>query len=72
MPKPEEKKIDVREIVIGQYADYFDTGIWSMKDGAVVAPDDLTIRQLKDFLTASGGAVYLRKDGKFVWIQGEI
>lgn len=56
--------------VIGQYADYFDTGIWSMKDGSIVAPDDLTIRQLKDFLTASGGAVYLRKDNKLVWIQG--
>ena len=64
-------KVDFKNIVVGEYADYFDTGIWSMKDGRIVAPDDLTIRQLKDFLTASGGAVYLRKDGKIVWIQGE-
>lgn len=56
--------------VIGSYADYFDTGLWSMKDGSMVAPDDLTVAQLKDFLTASGGAVYLRKDNKLVWIQG--
>ncbi len=56
---------------IGQWADYFDTGMWTMTDQGVVAPDDLTIRQLRDFLTASGGAVYLRKDGKFVWIQGK-
>lgn len=55
---------------IGQWADYFDTGIWSMKEGSIVAPDDLTIRQLKDFLAASGGAVYLRKDNKIVWIPG--
>lgn len=55
--------------VVGSYADYFDTGIWSMKDGSIVAPDDLTVAQLKDFLTASGGAVYLRKDNKLVWIQ---
>jgi hypothetical protein len=59
------------QATIGQWADYFDTGIWSMIEGRVVAPDDLTIRQLRDFLTASGGAVYLRKDNKFVWIPGE-
>ena len=63
--------MDFKNIQIGQWADYFDTGIWSMTDRGVVAPDDLTIRQLKDFLTASGGAVYLRQDGKIVWIQGE-
>jgi hypothetical protein len=57
--------------VVGQYADYFDTGIWSMDCGRIVAPEDLTISQLKDFLLASGGAVYLRQDGKIVWIPGE-
>ena len=57
--------------VIGAYADYFDTGIWSRKNGRIVAPDDLTIAQLKDFLTASGGAVYLRNDNKIVWIPGK-
>ena len=63
--------MDKVQATIGQWADYFDTGMWTMTDRGVVAPDDLTIRQLKDFLTASGGAVYLRKDGKIVWIQGE-
>jgi hypothetical protein len=56
---------------IGQWADYFDTGMWSIKGGRMIAPDDLTIRQLKDFLTASGGAVYLRNDNKIVWIPGK-
>ena len=56
---------------IGEYADYFDTGIWSMTERGIVAPDDLTVAQLKDFLLASGGAVYLRKDNKLVWIPGE-
>ena len=64
-------EIDPTKIVIGSYADYFDTGMWSMKDGRVSAPDDLTVAQLKDFLLASGGAVYLAKDGKIVWIQGK-
>lgn len=59
------------QAVIGQYAIYFDTGIWSMDKG-MVAPDDLTVRQLKDFLFASGGAVYLRKDNKIVWIPGPL
>jgi hypothetical protein len=63
--------VDLKKIVIGQYADYFDTGIWSMKDGQMIAPEDLTIPQLKDFLTASGGAVYLRQDGRFGWVQFE-
>jgi hypothetical protein len=53
---------------IGQYADYFDTGMWSMKDGNMVGPEDLTMRQLRDFLLASGGCVYLGKDNRFHWI----
>jgi hypothetical protein len=63
--------IDPNSATVGQWADYIDTGLWSMKHGRVVAPDDLTISQLKDFLLISGGAVYLRKDGKIVWIPGE-
>ncbi len=39
--------IDVKKIVIGQYADYFDTGMWTMKDGSIISPEDLTLRQLK-------------------------
>lgn len=64
------EKIDVRNVVIGEWATYFDTGVWSMKDGEVISPEDLTIAQLKDFLLAGGGAVYLRKDGHFGWIPG--
>jgi len=67
-PKKEEP-IDVREIVIGEYCDYFDTGIWSFRDGFCFAPDDLTIAQLKDHLLASGGAVYLHKSGKLAWVN---
>lgn len=67
----DKESVDVNA-TIGAYADYFDTGIWSLtKTGCLVAPDDVTVRQLKDFLTASGGAVYLRQDGKFGWISGE-
>lgn len=35
--------------VIGQYADYLDTGIWTIKDGRLIPPDDLIENQLKDF-----------------------
>ena len=61
-----------KPFTVGQYAEYFDTGLWTMDrtTGSVTAPDDLTVRQLKDFLTASGGAVYLRKDNKIVWLPG--
>lgn len=63
---------DLREPIvatIGQWADYFDTGIWSLIDGQWIAPEDLTMRQLRDHLLASGGAVYLAKDDRFHWIQ---
>ena len=60
--------IDPNSITIGQYADYFDTGIWTFKDGILFGPEDLTIRQLKDHLLALGGAVYLHKSGRFAWI----
>lgn len=59
------------EITIGQYATYCDTGVWSMKDGFLAAPGDITVEQLKDMLHVSGGVVYLRKDGLFGWIQSE-
>lgn len=63
----EETKMTTK-IVIGQYADYLNTGMWSMKDGAIFAPDDLTIEQLRDFLLVSGGYVYLRgPEGKLAW-----
>jgi hypothetical protein len=61
------EKIDTSKIVIGQWATYFDTGIWTMKDGQMVAPPDLTLAQLKDFLLATGGGVYLGQDGLFRW-----
>lgn len=40
--------------VIGQYADYLDTGIWRIKDGRLIPPDDLTESQLKDFRRVFG------------------
>lgn len=58
-----------KEIVIGSWADYFDTGIWTLRNGQLEAPDTLTIAQLKDHLLACGGAVYLRKDGKICWFN---
>jgi hypothetical protein len=59
-----------KECVIGQYADYLDTGIWTLRDGLCIAPDDLTINQLRDFLLVSGGAVYLHTSGKLTWSPG--
>jgi hypothetical protein len=43
--------------VIGQYADYLDTGIWRVKDGKLIPPEDLTERQLKDFMMVFGELV---------------
>lgn len=42
------------EAVIGQYADYLDTGIWTIKDGELVPPSDLTPEQLRDFQLVFG------------------
>lgn len=39
---------------IGQYADYLGTGLWRIKDGRLVPPDDLTNRQYKDFVRIFG------------------
>lgn len=61
------EKVDSKEITIGQYADYFDTGMWTFRDGGCFAPDDLTIAQLRDHLLACGGFVYLHHTGKFAW-----
>ena len=62
------QEIDVSNVVVGQYADYFDTGTWTLKDGILFGPEDLTIRQLKDHLLSLGGAVYLHKSRRFAWI----
>jgi hypothetical protein len=62
-------KQENREVVIGSWASYCDTGIWNILDGQVVAPDSLTIAQLKDHLLICGGAVYLREDGKLCWFN---
>lgn len=64
-----EIKIDPKAVVIGQYSDYFDTGMWDLSEGGFTAPPDLTLAQLKDFLTASGGAVFLGQDGRFRWFS---
>jgi hypothetical protein len=57
-----------KKCVIGQYADYLNTGIWTLRGGFCIAPNDLTINQLKDFLLVSGGVVYLGKSGELMWI----
>ena len=59
------------EATIGQYADYLDTGVWDVTPTGIIAPKYVTLRQIKDFLLASGGAVYLREDNRFGWIQTE-
>lgn len=41
-------------IQVGEYADYLDTGIWRVRDGKLIPPEDLTERQLKDFKTVFG------------------
>ena len=60
------------EATIGQYRDYFNTGLWSVVNGRTIAPDDLTVPQLKDFLLARGGGVYLREGGEIVWSRVEV
>ena len=60
--------IDPTKITIGQYADYLDTGIWKRDAGGkFIAPDDLTISQLQDFLRMFGGSVYLTPAYKLAW-----
>jgi hypothetical protein len=65
------QNIDPKSACVGQYADYFDTGIWTLKDGLLFAPRDLTIEQLKDHLLACGGAVYLHKSDRLAWIPSD-
>lgn len=37
------------QATIGHYADYLDTGLWSIKNGTLVPPTDLTPEQMRDF-----------------------
>ena len=48
-------EINFKNVVIGQWADYLDTGIWRVKNGYLIPPDDLTDRQLQDFKKVFGG-----------------
>jgi hypothetical protein len=61
--------IDPKSVAIGQWATYFDTGIWTFENGYLVSPSDLTLDQLKDHLLAVGGGVFLGQDGRFRWVQ---
>lgn len=45
------------QAVIGQWADYIDTGIWSIMDGKLIPPKDLTPRKLRDFKLVFGELV---------------
>jgi hypothetical protein len=64
----EDIAVKIIDVTIGQYADYLNTGIWTVSDdGSCVAPDDLTINQLKDFLLICGGSVYLATSGRLTW-----
>jgi hypothetical protein len=64
----ENQEVDPKSVTISQWATYCDTGIWSIENGMLFAPKNLTIRQLRDQLLVSGGAIYLHKSGRFVWI----
>jgi hypothetical protein len=50
------KIVKADEIVIGQYADYLDTGLWSwdQKTGKLTPPSDLTPKQARDFQRVFG------------------
>ena len=48
------KTIDIKEVRVGQYADYLDTGIWTVRDGRLIPPEDLTPEQLRDFKRVFG------------------
>ena len=48
------KTVDIKEVRIGQYADYLDTGIWTVRNGQLIPPEDLTPEQLRDFLRVFG------------------
>lgn len=63
------ERIRTKDVVIGAHADYFNTGLWKIEEGICFAPPDLTIPQLKDFLLASGGFVFLHESGRLAWIR---
>jgi hypothetical protein len=59
MPGPIESAGGIKEpteVVVGQYADYLDTGIWSwdQKTGKLIPPSDLTPEQARDFQLVFG------------------
>jgi hypothetical protein len=54
--------VEFEKIVVGEYADYLDTGIWTIKDGKLIPPEDLTEQQLKDFKRVFG-ELFVRKIG---------
>lgn len=49
-------------VVIGEYSDYLDTGIWTLENGKLEPPPDLTPNQLRDFHLVFGGLVRSAKE----------
>lgn len=45
------------QATIGEYADYLDTGLWTIKSGKLIPPTDLTPAQLSDFQLVFGELV---------------
>ena len=41
--KEVETKLGQDMAVIGEHSDYLDTGVWSVEEGSVVAPESLTL-----------------------------
>lgn len=40
--------------VIGQHANYMDTGVWTIENNYLISPNDLTESQLRDFILIFG------------------
>lgn len=49
--------------VIGSYSDYLDTGIWTIRNGRLEPPADLTPEQSKDFAMVFGELFIPTKGG---------
>lgn len=54
--------------VIDQHEEAPRSGVWIVIGTELLAPENITLNELKCYLKVYGGAICLREDGRFIWI----
>lgn len=54
--------------VIGENQLHTRSGVWMIIGTELLAPENVTLDELRGYLKLYGGAICLREDGRFIWI----